>query len=175
MTPETLRELFHYCPESGALTHRRRSPGWFSGERFANAWNARFAGKTAGSVCAKGYIQVVVHGRVLQAHRVAWSIATGQEPNEIDHINGDKTDNRLTNLRSVTHAENGKNRALGRNNRSGVNGVGWNSHFGKWQARIKVAGRSKSLGYFDNLEDAAAARRTAEMTHNYHPNHGGVR
>lgn len=176
MSPKTAKELFDYNPTTGDLTHRKRSDGWFSAKRFASAWNSRFAGKRAGSVGRSGYIQVAVQGRNLQAHRVVWMIATGEDVSgEIDHINGDKTDNRLSNLRAVTHAENTRNRRLGRNNGSGVNGVGWNSRFGKWQARIKIDGQSKSLGYFDSIDAAAAARKAAEAAHDYHPNHGSER
>lgn len=175
MKAETLRELFDYDPDTGVLTHRPRSVGWFSADRFASAWNARFAGKVAGSVGGKGYCQVNVQGRVMQAHRVAWVIMTGEVPDEIDHINGDKSDNRFANLRAVSHQENGRNLKRARNNSSGVTGVGWNKRFGKWQARIKVAGRSKSLGYFDSLTRAKEARRIAEKVHGYHANHGAAR
>ena len=172
MSPVILREIFAYDPETGVLTHRRRSPGWFSNSRAMNAWNARFAGEVAGSVGGKGYLQVTARGRVMQGHRVAWVIATGEEPDQIDHINGDKTDNRLANLRSVTHQENSRNLKRSSNNSSGVTGVSWNSRLKKWQARIKNAGRSKSLGYFHNLADAAAARKVAEAAYGFHENHG---
>ena len=175
MKPETLRKFFDYNPNTGVLTHRPRSADCFSADRFARAWNARFAGKPAGSLGGKGYFQVVVDGRVMQAHRVAWAIATGKDPAEIDHINGDKSDNRLSNLRDVSHQENGRNLKRSRNNSSGVTGVGWNHLFGKWQARITVGGRSKSLGYFNCLASAANARKRAEEIYGFHPNHGADR
>lgn len=135
--------------------------------------DGRFAGKPAGRVGGKGYREIAISGRRFQAHRLAWFLATGTWPSEeIDHINGDKADNRLANLREVSHAENGRNQPRPSNNRSGVIGVGWNATAGKWAARIKVDGWSRFLGYFDDVSGAAKARKAAELEHGFHQNHG---
>lgn len=168
--------LVAYVPETGEIFWRTRSREWFTTERACSAWNGRFAGKEAGTISRMGYSHLSVAGRFFQAHRLIWLLMTGSgAPAEIDHINGMKSDNRWSNLRAVSHAENGRNLAMAANNTSGVTGVGWNARFGKWQARIRIAGRSKSLGYFDSLEDAATARKSADERYGFHPNHGNQR
>lgn len=92
--------------------------------------------------------------------------------NDIDHINGNTQDNRLINLREVSHSENVKNARRRNDNTSGVSGVHWEKRRNKWRAYIKVANRRKYLGYFENFTDAVAARRAAEKLYNFHPNHG---
>ena len=95
---------------------------------------------------------------------------TGKMPAEVDHINRDKLDNRWSNLRPVSHTLNQRNHGGHQTNTSGVNGVCWHKHRNKWQAHIWVDGKNKHLGYFDCIEEAAAARKQAEIRH-----WGGVR
>jgi len=173
LTREQLGSLIEYYPEHGDFFWKERGREWFSTNHAKNAWNARFANGMAGSVSRRGYIHISINGKFYQAHRLAWLLVHGEDaPEDIDHIDGDPTNNRIANLRAVSHAENGRNRRTNSNNLSGVNGVGWNARFGKWQARIKVNGRSKSLGYFDDLNAAADARKSAEREFGYHENHG---
>ena len=84
---------------------------------------------------------------------------------QIDHINGVRCDNRFSNLREATAAENGQNQAVPRHNTSGFMGVHWNRRAGNWQARIMIAGRNKYLGYFDTPEAAHAAYCAAKAKH----------
>jgi len=91
---------------------------------------------------------------------------------EIDHINGIRTDNRLVNLRSVTHRENQKNIKRSTCNTSGRVGVRWEGHRSKWRSAIKVDGREKHLGSFDSFAEASAARKAAEIKYGFHKNHG---
>nr|WP_175479900.1 HNH endonuclease signature motif containing protein [Paracoccus homiensis] len=108
----------------------------------------------------------------MQAHRVAWAVIHGRWPNgEIDHINGDRSDNRLANLREVTKRENHRNMAIRSDNTSGVTGVYWAREKGKWAAYIK-ADKMVALGRYDTFAEAVAARRAAEKVLGYHPNHG---
>lgn len=166
-------EFLNYEPQTGSLTWRRRAREQFRSDRACNAWNARFAGKTAGSVHQNGYRELLIAGSRYQAHRVIWFMSFGCWPiGDIDHINGDKSDNRLSNLRNVSHAENGRNRAMSAHNTSGANGVSKGGKRGKWQARITVGGATRSLGYFDDFADAVAARKAAERQLDFHPNHG---
>jgi hypothetical protein len=156
---QTLHEFLEYCPFSGQLT-------WKIGRGRARA------GDSAGCK-ANGYIQVRFLGKLYYAHRLAYYLMTGTEPaGEIDHINGDTTDNRWNNLRVVTGTVNQRNASRPRNNTSGVNGVSWDSRKKKWKAAITVDRKSIFLGYFNNIDDAAAARKKADEQYGFHPNHG---
>jgi hypothetical protein len=143
-------------------------------ERTCSKWNARFAGKEAFSTRhTKGYLSGAIFGRGYRAHRVLWLLHTGKWPSsQIDHINGDKADNRLVNLREVTNEENSKNQKIRVNNTSGVHGVFWNKRNKKWQAMIGISGGRKHLGFFAEKEDAATARKAAEIKYGFHENHG---
>ena len=122
---------------------------------------------------SEGYRRRVVDGKTYREHRLVWLYYYGEFPPEhIDHINGVKSDNRLENLRAVSNAENGKNQRRRRDNTSGIMGVCRHSRVKCYIARIHVRGKLTHLGSFDNLFDAACARKSAELTHNYHPNHG---
>lgn len=126
-------------------------------------------GQEAGTFCKDiGYRKVYLDGGVYYTHRLIWKLLYGEDPAEIDHINGNRSDNRITNLRSVCHLENMRNTKKMSNNSSGVMGIYWLKDRSKWRASI---GR-ESLGDFDKLEDAAAARKQAEKEYGYHPNHG---
>jgi hypothetical protein len=98
---------------------------------------------------------------------------TGKWPDtEIDHINGNRADNRFENLRQVSHQENGKNTKRYASNRSGFAGVGRTTNPSKWRARIRVNGKLVHLGVFDSAEDARTARKAAEKQFGFHENHG---
>ncbi len=123
----------------------------------------------------QGYLVGKALGRMVRAHRVVWALATGAWPDgDIDHIDGDVTNNRIENLRVVDSAANNKNQKLPRNNTSGVIGVSWRAAAGKWEAQIKVNRKRHHLGCFSTLAAAAAARRAAEERFGFHPNHGRV-
>jgi len=112
-------------------------------------------------------------GKACRAHRVVWALAHGQWPvDEIDHINGDRADNRLVNLRSVTGAENKRNKRTPSNNKSGAVGVFWLRDNKTWRAAIRVAGRQTHIGCYATFDEAVSARKAAEVEHDYHPNHG---
>ena len=142
-------------------------------------WKCRVAqhvlkGSKAGTLHKKtGYVRIKILGRSYKAHRLAWLIMYGSfPPDQIDHINGVKHDNRIINLRAVTPAENNRNRAFDIRNKSGYTGIAYNKKTNRWLARIGGNAKRVHLGYFDNLEDAVEARRIAEINYNYHPNHG---
>ena len=92
--------------------------------------------------------------------------------NEIDHINGDKIDNRISNLRDVTKLENAKNASISANNTSGFNGVYWVKTKGVWVAKIWTQGKLKHLGYFDKIQDAVAARKLANKKYGFSDRNG---
>jgi len=181
-TPEELRQLLRYEPETGKLYWLERPPEMFEGERrdstwACNSWNARYAGKeafTCPDTC--GYLRGRINRIAYSAHRVIWAITYGEwPPEQIDHINGQRRDNRTENLRSVTHAENMRNLPRMSGNTSGRTGVYWSKAGSKWYALIGVGGRMIYLGTFDCFEDAVAAREKAEIEHGFHPNHDRLR
>lgn len=133
-------------------------------------------GSKAGSLHKKnGYVLIKILRRTYKAHRLAWLIVYGSfPPNQIDHINGIKHDNRIINLRAVTHAENSRNRSLDIRNKSGHLGITYNKKTNRWIAQIGGTRKRVNLGHFENKEDAIEARRIAEINYNYHPNHGRV-
>jgi hypothetical protein len=175
----TLRQLLRYDHETGKLFWLERPVSMFSGDGLNGAsgeavrWNRRYANKEAGCLCDKGYWNVTIMAGRFKGHRIAWALVHGEWPlAEIDHINGERADNRLANLREVTHAENGKNSRRPMRNTSGVCGVHWRKHLGKWQARIRVNYELINLGHYDDLDAAASARKAAEATYGFHKNHG---
>lgn len=176
-TPDELRQLLRYEPETGKLYWLERPPEMFELERLGKAWNTRWAGKEGLATRDRdGYLRGDILGGSFFAHRVAWALTHGDWPTEqIDHINGQRDDNRLANLRCVSHAENQRNRSRRRDNAAGRTGVYWYKAYAKWTAAIGVDGRLIFLGYFDRFEDAVAAREAAEIEHGYHPNHDRIR
>jgi hypothetical protein len=173
-SPELLRKLLRYDPETGMLFWRERPSEMFPDTRSFGAWNTRQSGNEAfTSHNGAGYLRGTIFNQHLRAHRVIWAMYHGAWPRgEIDHINGIRDDNRVNNLRDVTSSENGKNSALRSDNYSGAIGVSWNSTTKKWEPTIGVNGRSKYLGRFKCKSDAIAARKKAEIKYGYHPNHG---
>lgn len=166
-SPQQLRAMINYDPETGAATWRKRHD-------VDNRWNARLVGKPAlNKLHPDGYRVGRVMGRDLLLHRVVWAIYHGAWPTgQIDHVNGDKSDNRIKNLRDVCGAENMRNQKRPRNNSSGHIGVYWHCASKRWRAQIMVREKQKYLGSFINIMDAIAARKTAEHLHGFHENHG---
>jgi len=113
-------------------------------------------GDVAGSIQMDGYVHIMISGKAYKAHRLAWQYYYGEFPDgEIDHINGERGDNRISNLRVCTRAQNGANLRTPKNNSSGYKGVCWNKRAGKWRARISQNDKRKFLGYYDSAEIAA--------------------
>ena len=123
----------------------------------------------------RGYLSCVnEEGKLVLHHRYVWEEANGPIPKgyQIDHINGDRADNRIENLRLVTPSENQMNVKLRDNNTSGVTGVFWDKRTSAWCAACYVDGKSKHLGRFRDWFDAVCARKSADNRYGYHVNHG---
>lgn len=171
-TSDRARILFDYDPDVGVFVWRWRPRFEFRHERDWKAFLSRYSGRIAGHLCTDGYWYITVDRCRIGAHRVAWMYCYGEEPNHVDHINGDTSDNRIANLRSVTPMENARNQARRVNNKTGTTGVCWAKDEEKWSAYINTGGRQVRIGYFRDFEEAVEARKAAEEEHGYHPNHG---
>lgn len=160
---ETLKRLLDYDPETGILTWKARTPDMFQGcnqVAYCNAWNARYAGAPAlDGDNGQGYAHGAILGRHLRAHRVAFFMVHGEWPEEIDHINGNRRDNRIVNLRASDRALNSTN-LLARNARGLPIGVAVVT--GGFRAHITKSGSHFHLGTFGTIEEAWAARKGAE-------------
>lgn len=112
-----------------------------------------------------GYIVLCSGAKKVYAHRVAWRIVHGEWPASwIDHINGDRTDNRIENLRLATQAENMQNlRKPGKRNKSGFLGVSWDKVVGLWVAQIRAFGSPHQIGWYETPEEAHAAYMREKM------------
>ena len=176
MSIERLRELVDYDSVSGILTWRMRDPEDFEVPAKGRSWNTKFVGKEAlKSKNGCGYKHGSIFNVVYRAHRLAWAIHYGEwPPKDVDHINGDRSDNRISNLRSVSRAENHKNKCVPSNNTSGVLGVSWVRQSRKWTARITTGGTVFWLGDFETFEEAVAKRKAAEREYGFHKNHGRI-
>lgn len=118
------------------------------------------SGDIAGTLSGKGYLQVSILGKRLYLHRVAWYFVHGEEPAEtIDHINRNKTDNRVSNLRKASKAENNKNVIFRSDNSSGHRGVRFKN--GRWISFIQIDGKPRYLGSFSSLKEASEEYATA--------------
>jgi HNH endonuclease len=165
MTQNELMKALSYDEETGAF-HWKVSSN-----------NRIKIGDIAGSVSKRtGYIQIKINLKLHQAHRLAWLYVYGELPkNEIDHIDHNRTNNSISNLREVTRQENSRNTKIRSNNSSGVTGVSWNKQTFRWHVRIHdLSGDDKHIGYFINFVDAREARKIAEQEYDYHSNHGGL-
>ena len=149
-----VKQYFSYCDQTGMLHSKKRQS------------NNSVLGKPAGWQQPNGYWRMSIQGKSYQAHRLVWLYHNGKMPlGDIDHINGVKNDNRIENLRDVTHKVNTQNRnRAAKNNKLGVMGVTLQS--GKYVASIWVNGKSKRLGTFDDLELAEFVYQEAK--HLYH-------
>jgi HNH endonuclease/AP2 domain len=118
-------------------------------------WKKIKKGQKAGAKNSDGYILIRVNGKTYYAHRMAFIFTTGKFPeNEVDHINGITSDNRISNLRECSHKQNIWNQKIRKNNTSGIKGVSWFKRYNKWRARFIVNGKYMHIGYFNNKEDA---------------------
>lgn len=144
-------EILDYNPETGDFTWKHRSDQ-------RDGWNTRYAGKIAGSPTGDGYYAISIDDIKHLAHRLAWSFVNGDFGSKlIDHIDRNKRNNKISNLRLCTLSQNQYNRGLAKNNKSGYPGVILDKRSGKWRAQIIVEKRAKYLGVFRTPEAAHSA------------------
>jgi hypothetical protein len=174
LEPSVVRELLSYDIFTGVLTWKYRSAKWFKTQRDCILWNARFAGKEAFTTTdADGYKKGAIFSITYRAHHVIWCICFGKwSDKEIDHDNGNRTDNRFVNLFETDDLGNSRNRKIPTDNVSGHIGVCFYKKLNKWQAYITDNNVRKHLGYYDLYEDAVNVRSAEQVRLGYHANHG---
>ena len=151
LTAEYLRSVLHYEPETGIFTRKVSTSPRIK------------VGDAAGCPDGRGYLQIKVQSRKHLAHRLAWLYVYGEWPKlDIDHINRNRSDNRIANLREATCKQNHQNRSRPSNNTSGHPGVVWHKRGSKWVASIGHNYKDIYLGCFATIEEAIAARKAAE-------------
>lgn len=141
-----LREILNYDPDTGIFTWKKK------------ICKRIIVGNTAGCL-RNGYISINIFGKRYPAHRLALMYVYGHcDSQDVDHINGIKNDNKISNLRFATRSENKQNRlSVQPNNKSGYTGVDWHKASNGWRSTITIMGKQKHLGTFKNKEDAYAA------------------
>lgn len=177
---EDLRNRVLYNPETGAFTWRERPVSDFKPTVREPAaircrqWNSRCAGKPAfASIAVNGYAVGHFRAKLLLAHRVAFAIQMGRWPEIIDHINGNRSDNRWSNLRETTPTGNMMNCRTRSDSVTGRTGVKPNRCAGRgYIANIKIKGHLIHLGTFNTIEEGAAARQGAEKVLGFSARHG---
>lgn len=161
--PSMVKQLMYLDDSDPPVLRWRKSP------------NGRVpAGTIAGGIHPhSGRRMIAFNGARYYAYRLIFAYHYGRWPlDELDHIDGDPGNDRIENLREVSHAENMKNRKMTGATKTGVLGVQLYKPTGKWRAKIRVGGRCFYLGYFDDFSEAVAARQAAEVYHGFHENHG---
>ncbi len=166
-----LREILYHSA-NGNLYWKLRPRKYFKTDRDMKAWNTLYAGQQAFKRQDKfGYYNGTLFKKNFRAHRVIWALGYGSWPSdELDHINGNTSDNRIENLRVVSSAENKRNARIGKRNTSGL--IGIRKRGDKWYAQIWYEGNPIYLGTFPKLDEAIAVRNNAEEKLGFHPNHG---
>lgn len=155
-TVARLRDVFSYDEATGALCWRVSLRG-----------RGAIAGREAGTVRPDGYRSVMIDQKRYPVHRIIWKMVTGSDPEVmIDHIDGDRLNNRISNLREADFSENAHNSALPTTNTSGHRCVFFYKRTGKWRAQVSARGVAQHVGYFATKEQAiAAADRTLSALH----------
>ena len=150
-TIDRLRQMFCYDPDGGDIFWIEKGKG-------------KIKKQAAGTTELSGYRGILIDGKRIRSHRIAWALFYGEWPeDQIDHVNGVKSDNRIANLRKASNSQNGKNLSIKKNNTSGYPGVSFDKANNKWRAMIKVNYKSIHLGRFTELSDAIAAKKDAEI------------
>jgi hypothetical protein len=146
ISQEELNSILAYDPLTGILIWKDNRSNMIKGS-------------IAGSVNSAGYKTITINSKTFRVQRIIWIMMFGYIPNDffIDHVNGNKIDNRLENLRLATNSQNQQNRPAPKNNSSGYRGVTWHKQMNKWMARISHHGKRKLIGFFDSAEDAYKA------------------
>ena len=178
---ELLNKIISYNAETGTLLWKEMSieTGAALGKntRGIIIFNSKVAHTAISNITNQGYVRLSIrikgNKHEYRAHRVAWALHYGEWPvGDMDHINGDRADNRIENIRLVSISDNQRNLCMPKNNTSGQMGVHYDKRIKKWIARISDKNKKVQLGSYVLLEDAIKVRKKAEKDYGYHENHG---
>ena len=173
LSQQYLKECFDYDPETGLLTWKKRPLSHFKNKTVHRNINNKMAGKNAGRNNSTRYFEVQLNKKKHKAHRIVMLLIYGWESNlQIDHINHNRADNRLNNLRYVTRTENMRNRIISSNNKTGIHGVHFDKSSNSFISRIGINNNRIRLGCYKSFFDACCARKSAEYVLGFHKNHG---
>lgn len=161
LTQAVLHKYYCYDPITGKLTHRTPQHG-------------KQAGDKIGSITTNGYLKASVANSEYLVHRLIWLYQTGYMPEQVDHIDHNRMNNKWDNLREVANVTNSMNTSLSSNSTTKINGVSFMKTRNKYRATITIAGKQKHLGLFDTVEQATEARRLADIEYGFHTNHGNT-
>ena len=156
LTQSELKELLHYDPDTGIFTWCCRKQGVTLGNR-------------VGYLTREGYLRITLKQKHYLTHRLAWLYMYGGWPSlSLDHVNRNRIDNRIDNLREVTFYQNGQNSNLSSANTSGFKGVSWYARDKSWEVQIAFNGMRKFIGRFTDINVAISARKQAEEQYHSH-------
>lgn len=162
ITQKYLKQVLHYDKDTGVFT-------W----KVSNSNRVKAGNQTGHKKQAEGYTRIAINTKLYYSHRLAWLYEYGEFPiDQIDHVNHDRADNRIANLREVNNYLNSRNISKRKTNTSGFNGVSWNKRDKTWLAEIIVNGNKIFLGYFKDKNEAICARLHANRLYQFHANHG---
>jgi len=168
LTQEELKRLISYDPDTGVFKWR------INRSNKVKAWHV--AGTTQLMNNKKKYMRIKIHNRKYFSHRLAHLYITGEWPkDQMDHINGDGTNNKWCNLRAVNISENMHNYRMPVTNTSGIVGVSRDIQANRWSAYIHINNKQIKIGRFVSIFDAVCARKNAELRYGFHTNHGTER
>jgi len=166
--------MVYYNAYTGIMTWRRKPPEVKDSLR----WNSRYGGVECGTIDDKGYRRILFRfdgGKPfrIRTHQLAWFIVMGNlVAGEVDHIDQDKLNNRIDNLRDVPKGINQRNSKLNSNNTSGISGVVWHKQTKRWCSQSTVNGKRHHIGLFDDIKVAALAVKKFQLTNEFTENHG---
>lgn len=178
LTQELLKELVTYNKDTGEMFWKPRDGHHFTRPSSSNVFNGKWANKQVGSICSYGYLQTTIHIKPLglklniKVHQLAWLYEYGTFPIGIDHLNGVRLDNRISNLREADQEINNKNMVKPSHNKSGLAGVHFDSSRNKWQVQVKKRGKRVFCKRYGTLLDACSSLISFRNSNGFSQRHG---
>jgi len=174
ISPYKFSSVFYYDDSQGALYWKIRPEESFASIRAARTWNSRFGNKPSGSKRSDGYFGVKFEGREYLTHRIIWVLNKGSIPAglEVDHIDRDRSNSKIQNLRLVTRSGNQKNAPMRKDNKSGVRGLHWHSAASKWCIQIYSEKKCVTREYYSDFDEAKNRIAERRKALNFTETHG---